>query len=200
MLFNTEQRAALEAYIKAGGGFAGVHYASWSAGTVSEHDANPFFAQLVGAVSNGHPEDGRPIRPGRVVVKDATHPLAAGLPAEVTRSDEWYDWIANPAQNVRTLVEADEGSYADSDTGGYQGTTHPITWCQQDGALGAGRSWFTGMGHEGSAYSEPFMRTQIKSGLAYAARPAGRGTARRPRRTFQGHVGQAGGPHEQPRH
>lgn len=160
VLFNDAQRSALEAYIRGGGGYMGVHYSSWSVGQ-SEHDVNPFYAELVGAVSEGHPENPA-VRPGRVVVKDATHPLAANLPAEVTRSDEWYDWVVNPAPNVRTIVEADETSYGM----GRQGSTHPITWCQE---IDAGRSWFSAMGHEGTAYSEPFIRTQMKNGLAYSA-------------------------------
>ena len=164
VLFNTEQRAALEGYIRGGGGYLGLHYAGWSVGQ-SEHDVNPFYHRLVGAVSEGHPE-APAVRPGRVVVKDTSHPLTQNLPAEFTRSDEWYDWVVNPAPNVRTLLEADEASYADDNSGGRQGTTHPITWCQE---IDAGRSWYSGMGHEGTAYSEPVMRTQIRNGLAYAA-------------------------------
>nr|WP_232523476.1 LamG-like jellyroll fold domain-containing protein [Nocardioides sp. MAH-18] len=160
VLFNTAQRAALESYIRGGGGFAGMHYTGWSVGQ-SEHDVNPFYLQLVGAMSEGHPEDPG-VRPGRVVLKAVGHPLTAGLPAEITRSDEWYDWTVNPAQNVRTLLEADETSYGM----GRQGSSHPITWCQE---IDAGRSWYTGMGHEGTAYSEPFMRAQLKKGIAYAA-------------------------------
>ena len=160
VLFDTAQRAALEGYIRGGGGFMGLHYTGWSVGQ-SEHDVNPFYARLVGAMSEGHPENPA-VRPGRVVVKDAGHPLTAGLPSSFTRSDEWYDWTLNPAPNVRTLLSADESSYG----GGRQGSDHPITWCQQ---IDAGRSWYTGMGHEGSAYSEPVIRTQMRHGLAYAS-------------------------------
>ncbi|GAB3840332.1 LamG-like jellyroll fold domain-containing protein [Kribbella italica] len=160
VLFNTEQRAALEAYIRGGGGYLGIHYAGWSVGE-SEHDVNPFYARLVGAVSEGHPENPA-VRPGRVFAPDPSHPLTQGLPDSFTRSDEWYDWVVNPAPNVRTLLQADESSYG----GGQNGTLHPITWCQE---IDAGRSWYTGMGHEGTAYAEPVMRTQIKNGIAYAA-------------------------------
>ncbi len=160
VLFNADQRAALETYIRGGGGYMGMHYAGWSVGE-SEHDVNPFYARLVGAASEGHPENPA-VRPGRVVVKDAAHPLTQGLPADFTRSDEWYDWVVNPAPNVRTLLEADESSYGM----GRQGSSHPITWCQE---IDAGRSWYTGMGHEGTAYSEPNIRTQMHNGLAYAA-------------------------------
>lgn len=160
VLFNVDQRAALEEYIRGGGGYMGLHYAGWSVGQ-SEHDVNPFYARLVGAVSEGHPENPA-VRPGRVVVKDAAHPLTQGLPADFTRSDEWYDWVVNPAPNVRTLLEADETSYGM----GHNGTSHPITWCQE---IDSGRSWYTGMGHEGTAYAEAPIRTQMKNGLAYSA-------------------------------
>ncbi|GAA4704290.1 Type 1 glutamine amidotransferase (GATase1) [Promicromonospora umidemergens] len=160
VLFNVAQRAALESYIRGGGGYMGLHYAGWSVGQ-SEHDVNPFYARLVGAASEGHPEDPA-VRPGRVVVEDSEHPLTQGLPAEFTRSDEWYDWLVNPAPNVRTLLNADESSYG----GGNNGTNHPITWCQE---IDSGRSWYSGMGHEGSAYAEAPIRTQMKNGLAYSA-------------------------------
>ena len=160
VLFNDAQRAALEDYIRGGGGYFGLHYAGWSVGQ-SEHDVNPFYAQLVGAASEGHPENPA-VRPGRVEVTAVDHPLTQGLPDEFTRSDEWYDWLVNPAPTVRTLLSADESSYGM----GRQGTSHPITWCQE---IDAGRSWYSGMGHEGTAYSEPVIRTQMRNGLAYAA-------------------------------
>ncbi|MDE0776601.1 MAG: ThuA domain-containing protein, partial [Nocardioides sp.] len=160
VLFNDAQRAALEDYIRGGGGYFGLHYAGWSVGQ-SEHDVNPFYAQLVGASSEGHPENPA-VRPGRVEVTAVDHPLTQGLPDEFTRSDEWYDWLVNPAPTVRTLLSADESSYGM----GRQGTSHPITWCQE---IDAGRSWYSGMGHEGTAYSEPVIRTQMRNGLAYAA-------------------------------
>jgi type 1 glutamine amidotransferase len=160
VLFDESQRSALEAYIRSGGGYMGQHYAGWSVGQ-SEHDVNPFYRRLVGAMSEGHPENPA-VRPGRVVNTEASHPLNAGVPAEFTRSDEWYDWVVNPAPGVRTLLEADETSYGM----GNNGTTHPITWCQE---IDEGRSWYSGMGHEGTAYSEPVIRTMMKNGLAYAA-------------------------------
>ena len=120
VLFNAAQRAALEAYIRGGGGFMGMHYTGWSVGQ-SEHDVNPFYARLVGAVSEGHPENPA-VRPGRVVVKDAQPPAdRRGCPPSFTRSDEWYDWVVNPAPGVRTLLEADESSYGM----GRQGTIAP---------------------------------------------------------------------------
>ncbi|MBD3915928.1 ThuA domain-containing protein [Nocardioides hwasunensis] len=161
VLFNEAQRTALEAYIRGGGGYFGQHYAGWSVGQ-SEHDVNPFYLRLVGAMSEGHPENPA-VRPGRVVNAATSHPLTTGLPAEITRSDEWYDWVVNPAPNVKTLLSIDESSVQSL---GHNGTTHPVTWCQ---TIDSGRSWYSGLGHEGSAYSEPFIRTMMKNGLAYSA-------------------------------
>lgn len=161
VLFNDAQRDALEGYIQGGGGWMGIHYTGWSAGTVSEHDVNPWYLGLVGAVSEGHPENPA-IRQATVRVSAEDHPLTAGIPDEFVRSDEWYDWNVNPAANVRTLLEVDETTYTD----GRHGSIHPVTWCQEyDG----GRSWYTSMGHDGAYFSEPVMRDQMRHGLAYTA-------------------------------
>jgi large repetitive protein len=161
ILFDDSQREALKGYIRAGGGFMGLHYTGWSAGTVSEHEVNEWYLRLVGAMSEHHPELPG-VRPGLVKVAETDHPLTRGLPESFLRADEWYDWTVNPAGRVRTLLEAVESSYG----GGRNGTTHPITWCQH---FEGGRSWYTGMGHEGAAYYEPVMRTQMRHGLAYSA-------------------------------
>ena len=138
VLFNTEQRAALEAYIRGGGGFVGIHYTAWSPDQ-TEHDVNPFYRRLVGAASTGHPEPGGGQR-GTVTVTDGTHPLTAGMPAQLSYTDEWYEWDVNPTQDVRTLVTVDESSYPAGTEVGEEGTTHPVTWCQ---TIDAGRSWYS---------------------------------------------------------
>ena len=177
VLFNTEQRAALEAYIRGGGGFVGIHYTAWSPDQ-TEHDVNPFYRRLVGAASTGHPEPGGGQR-GTVTVTDDAHPLTAGMAAQLSYTDEWYEWDVNPTQNVRTLVTVDESSYPAGTEVGEEGTTHPVTWCQ---TIDAGRSWYSSLGHHASAYTaaddggnandnqaDDFVRAQLRSGLAYSA-------------------------------
>jgi large repetitive protein len=174
VLFNTDQRTALEKYVRNGGGWFGMHYNSWSRDVVSESEANPFYLQLMGAQSNdGHPEPAGG-QSGRVYLADKTgsiDPLTAGLAPSIVRTDEWYNWDVNPTQNVHVLNYVDESSYA-AQSGtvqsgeGQQGTAHPMTWCQK---IDSGRSWFSGMGHSGASYSEPYMVELIKRGLAYTA-------------------------------
>ncbi|WP_246861947.1 LamG-like jellyroll fold domain-containing protein [Nocardioides sp. SYSU D00065] len=177
VLFNTEQRAALEAYIRGGGGFVGIHYTAWSPDQ-TEHDVNPFYRRLVGAASTGHPEPAGGQR-GTITVRDAAHPLTAGLQSPLSYTDEWYEWDINPTQNVRTLVTVDESTYAPGARAGEEGTSHPVTWCQR---IDQGRSWYSGLGHHASAYTaaddggnpgdnqaDDFVRGQLRNGLAYSA-------------------------------
>ena len=177
VLFNTAQRDALEAYIRGGGGFVGIHYTAWSPDQ-TEHDVNPFYRRLVGAAATGHPEPAGGQR-GTINVADAASALTAGLQSPLSYTDEWYEWDVNPTQNVHTLVTVDESSYPAGTRTGEEGTTHPVTWCQ---TIDQGRSWYSSLGHHASAWTaaddggnandnqaDDFVRTQLRNGLAYSA-------------------------------
>jgi large repetitive protein len=177
VLFNTDQRTALESYIRGGGGFVGIHYTAWSPDQ-TEHDVNPFYRRLVGAAATGHPEPAGGQR-GTISVADASSPLTAGLTSPLSYTDEWYEWDVNPTQNVRTLVTVDESTYAAGARAGEEGTTHPVTWCQ---TIDQGRSWYSSLGHHPSAWTaaddggnandndaDNFVRTQLRNGMAYSA-------------------------------
>jgi hypothetical protein len=82
------------------------------------------------------------------------------------RSDEWYDFRANPRRRVRVLATLDESTYA----GGGMGADHPIAWCQE---YDAGRSWYSAMGHTGGSFRElPFL-AHLLAGIRYAAGQTG---------------------------
>ena len=177
VLFNTDQRAALESYIRGGGGFVGIHYTAWSPDQ-TEHDVNPFYRRLVGAAATGHPEPAGGQR-GTVSVSDASSPLTAGLQSPLSYTDEWYEWDVNPTQDVHTLVTVDESTYPAGTEVGEEGTTHPVTWCQ---TIDQGRSWYSSLGHHASAYTaaddggnagdnqaDDFVRAQLRNGLAYSS-------------------------------
>lgn len=177
VLFNAQQRSAMEAYMRGGGGFVGIHYTGWSPDQ-TEADVNPFYRSLIGASATGHPEPAGGQR-GTVNVSGAASPLTAGLPASLSYTDEWYEWDVNPTANVRTLVSVDESSYAPGARAGEEGTTHPVTWCQ---SVDQGRSWYSSLGHAASAYTsaddganpndnqaDDFVRTQLRNGMAYSS-------------------------------
>ncbi|MFD1146818.1 ThuA domain-containing protein [Saccharothrix hoggarensis] len=151
-VLGVDQQVAFERYIKAGGGFAGVHAAS-----DTEHDW-AWYGNLVGAYFAGHPDP----QNAKVKVTDPAHPSTAHLPQSWQRFDEWYDFRADPTAKVHVLAELDETSYS----GGAMGTSHPIAWCQDyDG----GRSWYTGLGHTVESYADPAFREHLLKGVQTAA-------------------------------
>ncbi|HLL69115.1 MAG TPA: ThuA domain-containing protein [Micromonosporaceae bacterium] len=154
-LFDDAQRAALEAYIRGGGGFVGVHSAS-----TSEVDW-PFYGALVGAYFDWHPE----ITQATVLVEDADHPATAHLPKAWTRTDEWYNFHTSVRGRARVLLTLDEDSFV----GGTMGEDHPFAWCHEN--LG-GRAFYTAAGHTHESYAEEAFLGHLLGGIRYAARAA----------------------------
>lgn len=148
-----EGRTALQAHLRDGRGFVGIHAAS-----TTEYDW-PYYGELVGARFDGHPAFQR----GTVRVEDADHPATAPLPAVWEVEDEWYEFRANPRDRVRVLATVDESSYE----GGRMGADHPLVWCHE--RLG-GRSFYTALGHASEAYGDPAFRQHVLGGIRYAAR------------------------------
>ncbi|MFI6938203.1 ThuA domain-containing protein [Streptomyces sp. NPDC050418] len=152
-LLNAEQRAAFQKYIRAGGGYVGLHAAS-----ASERDWD-WYEGLVGAIFDKHPA----VQTGRIKVLDQAHPSTKGLPQLWERTEEWYNWRTNPTGKVHTLAQI---KVRDGITGLDEGVDHPWSWCQNyDG----GRSWFTAGGHAPSAFQEEFFLQHLLGGIQWAA-------------------------------
>ncbi|MGW6739976.1 ThuA domain-containing protein [Streptomyces sp. NPDC055025] len=155
-VLNATQQTAFESYIAAGGGYVGVHAAA-----DTEYDW-PWYGGLVGAYFASHPAT----QQATVKVEDRSSVSTAHLPQRWTRTDEWYNYRANPRSAVKVLASLDESSYS----GGSMGD-HPITWCQN---YGGGRAWYTGLGHTEESYADPNFTTMLLGGIqtASGARPA----------------------------
>ena len=144
------QQSAFQSYIAAGGGYVGVHAAS-----DTEYDW-PWYGGLVGAYFASHPA----IQQATVRVEDPRTSATAHLPQSWSRTDEWYNYRANPRARVRVLMNLDESSYS----GGSMGD-HPITWCQN---YGGGRAFYTGLGHTEESYTDPNFTRVLLGGLQIA--------------------------------
>jgi cytochrome c len=155
-VLNASQQAAFEQYVRAGGGYAGIHAAS-----DTEYDW-PWYGNLVGAYFASHPAN----QNATVRIEDTAHPSTAGLPTAWNRFDEWYNYRTNPRAQTHVLATLDESTY----TGGSMGGDHPIAWCR---GYDGGRSWYTGMGHTNESYSEANFRTHLLGGIRYAAQGTG---------------------------
>lgn len=152
-LLTADERAALQKFIRAGGGWVGLHAAS-----ASERDWD-WYEGLVGAIFDQHPA----VQTGRVKVLDHAHPSTKGLPDLWERTEEWYNWRTNPTSKVHTLAQI---KVRDGIDGLDEGVDHPWSWCQNyDG----GRSWFTAGGHAASAFQEEGFVKHLLGGIEWAA-------------------------------
>ncbi|MCW3816169.1 ThuA domain-containing protein [Micromonospora sp. DR5-3] len=158
-LLNADQRAALQKFIRDGGGWVGLHAAS-----ASERDWT-WYEGLVGAIFDHHPDFSGTggTFPGRIKVLDHAHPSTKNLPELWERSEEWYNWRTNPTGKVHTLAQI---KVRDGIPGLDEGVDHAYSWCQNyDG----GRSWFTAGGHSSSSFQEPAFLQHLLGGIKWAA-------------------------------
>lgn len=152
-VLNAAQQTAFENYIAAGHGFIGVHSAS------DTEYSWPWYGALVGAYFKNHPAP----QPATITIEDLSHPSTKSLPIPWARTDEWYNFQANPRANVHVLLSLNESSY---DPGSGAMGDHPIAWCH---AFAGGRSWYTGGGHTVGSYSETAFRQHLLGGIQWAA-------------------------------
>jgi type 1 glutamine amidotransferase len=144
--------AALEAWVRAGGGWVGIHSAA-----DTEYDW-PFYGDLVGAWFDSHPA----IQEATIHVEDARHPATSTLPSPWVRTDEWYNFRTNPRATVHVLLTLDESTYS----GGTMGTDHPHAWCR---LLDGGRSFYIAGGHTSESYGGPAFRSLLAGAVAWAS-------------------------------
>ena len=152
-VLNAKQEAAFKRFVTDGGGFVGVHAAA-----DTEYDW-PWYGKAVGAYFKQHPA----IQQATVKVVDRSHPATKHLAPTWVRTDEWYDYRAQPVAGTRTLCELDTTSYQNHT----MGETHPITWCQDNGQY---RTFYTGFGHTVESYQEPGFRKMLAQAVLWSAK------------------------------
>jgi type 1 glutamine amidotransferase len=153
-VLNNDQQRAFQRYFRRGGGFVGVHSAA-----DTEYDWT-WYGAMLGTRFKNHPL----IQRAAISVQDRRHPSTHGLPRRWIRTDEWYNFAANPRRSVHVLATLDETTYAPGE--GAMGADHPIAWSHE---YQGGRAWFTGGGHTDESYKEPAFRKHLLGGIRYAA-------------------------------
>ena len=173
-------KTALRQYMRAGGGFFGIH-------NVFGTEYNwPYYEGLVG---NANYYDHGANQSGRVYLTGSADPSTQGLPADWTTIDEFYNMQPYPT-NVKFLIRLDETTLAQR-TGTHpgHGDFSPRAWCQNyDGghvmvtSIGHDTSFFRdGSGFAGQQEFKKFVVQGIKSVMGVTAAMGG-GTA--PSTTF----------------
>jgi type 1 glutamine amidotransferase len=169
------QRAALRAWIEAGGGFVAVH----GSGGDPSYDWQWYVDELIGAQFIGHPM-GPQFQDARLVVEDRSHPATAGLPPSLVHNEEWYSFDASvrARPGFRVLASVDETSYAPvADWGIFEtdlrmGEDHPVVWSH---CVGRGRVFYSALGHQAKSYALPEIEGMLEGAVRWAARRAGEG-------------------------
>ncbi|HEY7839234.1 MAG TPA: ThuA domain-containing protein [Terriglobales bacterium] len=151
-ILTTTQRAALRAWVEAGGTWIGIH----GAGGDPVNDPWPrtdsvwpwYVNTLIGAQFTSH----SPIQAGNVDVEAGNSLLTRGLPKVWNRTDEWYAFATDPRAQpgFHILATADEKSYNPGRS--TMGADHPLIWWH---CVDRGHALFSALGHGGWEYWEP---------------------------------------------
>lgn len=148
--FTEDQRAAFQAFVRAGGGVVGIHAAADS------HYAWPWYGRMIGARFTRHPP-GTPA--GTIRIVDPEHPANAGLPETIGRADEWY-YFEDYDPTLRALVTLDPASIGEADV-----NPNPISWAHE---FEGGRVFYTALGHTEESWSDPDVLRHVGNGLRWA--------------------------------
>jgi type 1 glutamine amidotransferase/predicted dehydrogenase len=147
-IFDSKQEAALQRYIRSGGGFAGIHSSTgvernWS-----------WFSKMIGGTFTWHPAQ----QNGTLKVIDKKHPSTKMLPARWNRFDEWY-YFGGPLKSpVKVLLALDSTTFkSDKHTQNY-----PSAWYQ---SFENGKIFYTAGGHNDKDYDDPLFMAHVWGGI-----------------------------------
>lgn len=160
-VLNDEQQAAFERYIRAGGGFVGVHSAS-----DTEYEW-PWFTKMVGHMFHIHPA----VQTATLKVEEPNFPGMDRFAKRFLFTDEWYEFDAPRTDKLRYLLSIDEKTYKPGAKWGPKegkgmGEFHPIAWFQE---YEGGRAFYTALGHLPATYNDDHFRHHIYGGIYWAA-------------------------------
>lgn len=155
---NEEQKSAFQRYIRAGGGFVGIHSAS---GAMRQW---PWFWSVLGGKFVRHPK----LQTFTIKVKDPKHPSTAHFPASFEWTDEFY-YLDNMPQGLHVLLAGDLTKLDDPNKDKYPGKLFgdefPLAWCHE---FDGGREWYTALGHQKEHYADPMFTKHLLGGILWA--------------------------------
>lgn len=160
-ILGDRERANLEAFFRAGGGFVGIHSASYT-----EWDWPFYLSSLVPVTFKTHPSPVN-VQPARLTIESASSPTD-GLPDPWLRSDEYYTFNERPEDipGLRMLIALDESSLG-PDYNPPKIGYHPLAFTHE---LSGGRTFYTALGHTPESYAEPEFLALLERGIAWAGK------------------------------
>jgi len=165
------QEAAVETWVKAGGGLLAVH----GSGDAS-HKGWPWYADdVIGPTFISHPMDPQ-MQEARVETLAPNHPIAMGIPSEWRAVEEWYTFDSVPNEKFTVIAGIDESTYSPvnnvygevSDLRMGEGAeNHPIMWSR---CIEGGRTFYSAIGHLETAYDNPFYQQLLENAARWVAK------------------------------
>jgi len=163
-----EGKQALFDYVRSGKGFIGTHAASDTFHTNNESKKGPDryanhgeqadpYVRLLGGEFIKHGAQQK----ARNTVVDPKFPGFEKAGAEFTLMEEWYslkDFV--PDIHVLTVIDAPAMKGED-----YRRPAYPTTWARKEGA---GRVWYTAMGHREDMWTNPLFQDILAGGIEWA--------------------------------
>jgi uncharacterized protein len=151
----------LEAFVRAGGGFMGIHAAT---DTLKKQ---PVYTEMIGATFWQHPWGGR--ETVMLQVENPGHALAKGIfdAAAFTFNDEIYEFRDTFArQRVHVILSLDL-SKSDDPNRALRRTDgdYPVAWVRRHGA---GRVFYCSLGHARDTYANPAILKFWLRGIQFA--------------------------------
>ncbi|WP_308467127.1 ThuA domain-containing protein [Rathayibacter soli] len=153
-VLDQDGRRAFASYLRAGGGFAAIH------GPADAEWSWPEYDTILGARFLFHPREHQ-FQRATMRSERHGHASTAELPNPWVWTDEFYAFKSNPRPRVSVLLTVDESTY-DPELEP-MGADHPVSWTAR---YGAGRTWYTALGHNAEAYSDAEFRSHLWGGIS----------------------------------
>ncbi len=161
-----DQRLLVQGYINDGGGFIGIH------GAGDDSHKWPWYIQhVIGARFSHHPIKDQ-IQEANIQLHPSVDSSWNQLSAQWNHSDEWYIFYDHPSIKGMNIMYSIDGTtinpngnllwVTDKDFG--MGEDHPVAWYNQ---VGAGRIFYTSMGHTAGTFDNPDFLQMLKSAVQW---------------------------------
>jgi len=151
-IFNQAEEAAFQEWMETkNGAYAGVHSAT------DTEQGWAFYKEMTGQYYDGHVNANTP---GAIQFEASVlqFPAVVGLPNPWQRNEEWYrfnsfqEWSSKPGFVVLGRKQADN---------------QPIAWVRE---FGNWRAFYSGIGHDSAAFSDPAVKQHVTGGIMWAVR------------------------------
>ena len=149
--------AELQEWVKAGGGFIGMHSASDS---FHRRGKESPYLDMLGGEFKGH----GPQFYGKLKVVDPDHPTMARVENDFKIKDEWYFFSNFMEEDMHVIALLDAGKIKEKDER-YDMPNYPVIWCSK---FGDGRVFYNAMGHREDVWDHEVFQNHFIDAVNWA--------------------------------